>query len=75
MTFKTLPGNARTLLSYCGIVFLVGDGLDQAFPYSGVTVIHQHRWLGYWMLASAVALAARLRIANKEAATATKEVI
>jgi len=35
--------------------------LDKAFPCSGVTIIHQHRWLAYWMLASAIALAIRLR--------------
>lgn len=60
MTLKKLLAIIRDLLSFSGPLFLLGDGIDKAFPYSRVTVIHQHRWLGYWMMASAIALAIRL---------------
>jgi hypothetical protein len=65
MPLKKLLGNAWNLLSYCGVAFLLGDGLERAFPYSGITVIHEHRWLGFWILASSIAVAARLRSASK----------
>jgi hypothetical protein len=39
---KNLLGNGFKLLSYCGVAFLFGEGLERAFPYS-FTVIHEHR--------------------------------
>jgi hypothetical protein len=66
MPLRKLLGNALNLLSYCGVAFLFGEGFDRAFPYSGITVIHEHRWLGYWILASSIAVAARLRNARTD---------
>jgi hypothetical protein len=39
-------------ISWMGITFLFGAGLEKLF--------NQHRWLGFLMVAGAVALAARL---------------
>ncbi len=61
---KNLLGNGFKLLSYCGVAFLFGEGLERAFPYS-FTVIHEHRWLGFWILASSLAVAARLHRADR----------
>lgn len=72
MLLKKLIGSARDLLSYCGVAFLFGEGFDRAFPYSGVTVIHEHRWLGYWILASSVAVATRIRSTPKHPVDSTK---
>jgi hypothetical protein len=48
------------ILSWSGIAFLFGAGIDKLLPYSSVTIIHQYRWLGFWMVASAIALAIRV---------------
>ena len=60
MELKKLLRTICDLLSWFGFAFLLGDGIDKSFPYSGVTVIHQHRWEGFLMLVSAIALAIRL---------------
>ena len=51
----------RDIFSYCGIGFLVLYGWQTAFAYPGMTLVRQHRWLGYWILASAFAVADRIR--------------
>jgi hypothetical protein len=67
MPLKKVLANARDVLSYCGVAFLFGDGLERAFPYSGITVTHEPRWLGYWILASSIAVGVRLLSARKDA--------
>jgi hypothetical protein len=47
-------------LSWMGITFLFGAGIEKFFVYSSVTPIHQHRWLGFLMVAGAIALAIRV---------------
>ncbi len=55
----------RDILSYCGLGFLVLYGFQTGFAYPGITVIRQHRWLGYLILVSAFAVAHRIRTARK----------
>lgn len=57
----------RDILSYCSIGFLWVYGFQTAFAYEGIAPVRQHRWLGYWMIASAFATADRFRIARRDA--------
>ena len=65
MPWKKLLWSVRDILNYCAVAFLLADGLHTAFPgRPGLTLISQPRWIGYWMVLSAVAVAARLRAAR-----------
>jgi len=63
---KRFLREVRDLLSYCGIGFLSLYGFQTAFAYPGWMLVRQHRWLGYWIIASAVAICARLRTASRD---------
>lgn len=79
MALKRPLGTVLDVLSYTlswmGITFLFGAGIEKFFPYSSLTVIHQHRGLGFLMVAGAIALAIRMRsfsnasLGEKERAT------
>jgi hypothetical protein len=66
MVLKRLFLEVRDIFSYCGIGFLVLYGWQTAFAYPGMTLVRQHRWLGYWILASAFAVADRIRTARRD---------
>jgi hypothetical protein len=67
MTLKRVLREVRDILSYCGLGVLVAHGFKTAFAYPGLTLVRQHRWLGYGILASALAIADRLRTAGQAA--------
>ena len=67
MTLKRVLREVRDIWSYCGLGFLVFYGFQTAFSYPGITLVRQHRWLGYGILASALAIADRLRTARQAA--------
>jgi hypothetical protein len=66
MTLKRLFQEGRNIFSYLGVGFLVAYGFQTAFAYPGMTIVRQHRWLGYCMLASAIAVADRIRSVRKD---------
>lgn len=59
MVFNRLFRGVRDLFGYCGIGFLVVCGIETAFAYPGMMIGVQRRWVGYWMLASALAVTSR----------------
>jgi len=59
---------ARNFLSYSAIGFLMFFGFQTAFYNPALPEVRQPHWLGYWVLASAVALADRMRSMRKNEA-------
>jgi hypothetical protein len=55
------------LLSSCGIGLLMLYGVQTAFPTpAGWMLVTQNHWLGYWVMASSVTLAVRMRATSKK---------
>ncbi len=75
MALKRLLREVRDVLSYCGIGFLVVYGFQTAFAHPGITLVSQHRWLGYWILLSALAVADRVRTARRDNAARREQVL
>jgi hypothetical protein len=73
MVPKRFLREVRDLLSYSGIAFLIAYGFQTAFSYPGWMLVRQHRWFGYWIIASAFAIAARMNEASRAAVSKAEQ--
>lgn len=71
MTLKRVGTSVRDFLSVLAVCFAFVDGIDRAFPSQWVHLA-PHRWIGYLMVISSLALAFRLRSARRESIRPTQ---